>query len=47
LPISALSPPMNWVMRFVSTLWSSTITGILASIAFSTTPVRQADSWAK
>src|SRR5271166_2530099 len=45
LPISTLSPPMNWVMRLVSTLRSSTMTGILASIAFSTTPVRPADSF--
>ena len=35
---------MNWVMRLVSTLRSSTMTGILASIAFSTTPVRPANS---
>ena len=36
---------MNSVIRLVSTLRSSTITGILASIAFSTTPVSPADSF--
>ena len=44
LPITTLSPPIHWWMRLVLTLRSSTMTGILASIAFSTTPVRPADS---
>ena len=44
-PISLLSPPTNCVYLSVSTLRSSTKTGILASIACSTTPVRPADSF--
>ena len=44
-PISLLSPPTNCVYWSVSTLRSSTKTGILASIACCTTPVRPADSF--
>src|SRR5271165_4773521 len=44
-PIRTLSPPINWVYLSVSTFRSRMITGILASIALSTTPVNPADSF--